>query len=79
VENYAFNKEALMAAPRHRRNDNGTWDSICLGCFQTIARAKSETELREQEFEHVCFPLQFSQEADRYSPRIMVRLVGKST
>ena len=68
-----------MAAPKHRRNDDGTWDSICLGCFKTIARAKSETELREQEFEHVCFPLQFSQEADRHWHRITVRLVEKST
>lgn len=54
-----------MFAPTHRRNDDGTWDSICHGCFQTIARAKCETELRKQELKHVCHPHQHSHEIDR--------------
>lgn len=51
-----------MAAPVHRRNNDGRWDSICLGCFLTIARAKTEAELREQELHHACIPIEFSQE-----------------
>jgi hypothetical protein len=38
----------------HRQNADGTCDSICLGCFQTIGSANSEPELVEGEREHTC-------------------------
>lgn len=52
-----------MAAQAHRKNSDGTWDSICLSCFRTIARAEVEAKLRQQEREHDCVPLQFSHQA----------------
>jgi predicted Fe-S protein YdhL (DUF1289 family) len=45
----------------HRRNDDGSWDSICIGCFRTIARAEAEAELTERERKHVCRPMRISQ------------------
>ncbi len=38
----------------HRENADGTFDSICLRCFQTIASANSEMELVESERVHSC-------------------------
>ena len=40
----------------HRTNPNGTFDSICTQCFQTIANVKDETTLQKFEMEHVCDP-----------------------
>ena len=38
----------------HRRNPNGTFDSICIGCFQTIATKTEEFQLAQQELVHIC-------------------------
>jgi hypothetical protein len=38
----------------HRENADGTFDSICLRCFQTIVSANSELELVESERTHSC-------------------------
>lgn len=38
----------------HRLNSDGNWDSICLKCFLTAARAKTEMVLTREEQEHVC-------------------------
>jgi hypothetical protein len=38
----------------HRRNADGSYDSICPECFLTAARAKSEEELTTLEKKHVC-------------------------
>lgn len=38
----------------HRVNLDGTWDSICTRCFQTIAHCKTERELAQFEEKHVC-------------------------
>jgi hypothetical protein len=38
----------------HRRNRNGSFDSICLTCLATVAAGKSEPELVELEKVHVC-------------------------
>ena len=38
----------------HRENANGTFDSICLRCFRTVATARSESALREKEQQHAC-------------------------
>jgi hypothetical protein len=38
----------------HRKNKDGSYDSICLTCFLTVSHAQSETELKKQEEAHVC-------------------------
>jgi hypothetical protein len=38
----------------HRRNEDGTYDSICRDCFLAIARGKTESELAISEKSHVC-------------------------
>jgi hypothetical protein len=40
----------------HRRNPDGTVDSICKHCFLTAAHAKEESDLQEAEEAHVCAP-----------------------
>jgi hypothetical protein len=37
-----------------RRNDDGTFDSICLACFRTAASSPEESELNSLERGHVC-------------------------
>jgi len=41
----------------HRINANGTHDSICRGCFATVASVRDEAELAQHEGDHVCDPL----------------------
>jgi hypothetical protein len=38
----------------HRHNANGTHDSICTGCFVTVATALDEGTLFAHESEHIC-------------------------
>jgi hypothetical protein len=37
-----------------RRNKDGSYDSICLTCFVTVAFGKSESELMKYDKMHVC-------------------------
>jgi hypothetical protein len=46
-----------MIVPRiypHRRNADGSYDSICLTCFLTASHAATEAELATQDSTHVC-------------------------
>jgi hypothetical protein len=36
----------------HRRNNDGSFDSICRTCFQTVARTTDEAMLAEHEDNH---------------------------
>jgi len=45
---------ARYIAHPHRRNPDGSVDSICITCFATIARAGDEAALTEQEKKHSC-------------------------
>jgi hypothetical protein len=45
----------------HRLNRDGTYDSICTICHQTVATAKNEKDLFRHEFDHVCNPIQILQ------------------
>jgi hypothetical protein len=47
---------ALQTAPffPHRRNKDGSFDSICLKCFATVASHMTQEELRELDKNHVC-------------------------
>jgi hypothetical protein len=38
----------------HRLNRDGSFDSICLKCFATIANKVTETELKPSEKLHTC-------------------------
>lgn len=38
----------------HRRNPDGTLNSICLRCLETVASHKTEEELKELDKQHVC-------------------------
>jgi hypothetical protein len=38
----------------HRRNVNGSYDSICPVCFATVCHSKVKAELAELELAHVC-------------------------
>ena len=42
----------------HRRNYDGTLDSICKLCYLTVARAYRETDLTQLEVRHVCQPVE---------------------
>jgi hypothetical protein len=39
----------------HRQNPDGSFDSICIECFQTIASNTVEGELAPHESRHLCF------------------------
>jgi hypothetical protein len=47
---------ARFARPHfpHRHNPDGSFDSICIECFQTVATKVEEAELVSHEAEHVC-------------------------
>jgi hypothetical protein len=42
----------------HRRNYDGTLDSVCKLCYLTVARAYRETDLGHLEVRHICQPVE---------------------
>lgn len=38
----------------HRRDKDGSFSSICLTCFATVAIKMTEADLMEEEKKHVC-------------------------
>jgi hypothetical protein len=61
--------DKLIAFYPHRRNKDGSYDSICLTCFVTVASGKSEAELMKFDEKHVCACSTLSQRAnDRNVP-----------
>jgi hypothetical protein len=40
----------------HRRNRDGSYESICSKCYATVARAETDAELTEWDAAHVCDP-----------------------
>ena len=38
----------------HRRNPDGTYNSICLTCLEMVALNKTEVELKKLDERHVC-------------------------
>jgi phage tail protein X len=39
----------------YRRNDDDTWDSICLHCYMTVRTASKIEALAEAEAQHLCY------------------------
>jgi hypothetical protein len=51
----------------HRRNKDGSFDSICLECFATVASHLSEEELKEADKNHACMSSLLSRRGNRVS------------
>jgi hypothetical protein len=50
-------QEAILRARfAHRRNANGTFDSICCQCYATVSRQSNPSKHAQLETEHVCSP-----------------------
>ena len=47
----------------HRRNRDGSIDSICLKCLLTIATVRNELDLHLHDKNHICLPSILSQRA----------------
>ncbi|HSY13041.1 MAG TPA: hypothetical protein VK976_12705 [Verrucomicrobiae bacterium] len=60
----------------HRRNDDGTLDSICKLCYLTVARAFREMDLSHMEVRHICQPVE-RRRAIRIVHRIYDPAVGE--
>jgi hypothetical protein len=43
----------------HRVNKDGTFDSICPNCFETIATRNVEEDLKEIEEAHLCTDVRY--------------------
>jgi hypothetical protein len=54
----------MMSNFFHRSNENFTIDSICTGCFETIASGKSNEDLAPHEQSHKCAALVERQQRD---------------
>jgi hypothetical protein len=51
----------------HRRNKDGSFDSICLKCFATVASHKTEEELEAEDKNHVCVSSLLSKRGNQVS------------
>jgi hypothetical protein len=51
----------------HRRNKDGSLDSICLKCFETVGSQRTEAELTELDEAHVCNSTPLSRRNERAS------------
>lgn len=51
----------------HRHNKDGTFDSICLKCFATVASHMTQEELVELDKNHICVNSLLSKRGDRVS------------
>jgi hypothetical protein len=40
----------------HRRNWDGSYDSICIACHLTVAKTRDEADLASHEHNHACDP-----------------------
>jgi hypothetical protein len=56
----------------HRRNADGTFESICINCFLTVGHARSEAELAESEENHICDSSFLAERGMFSDPRIVV-------
>jgi hypothetical protein len=60
----------------HRRNYDGTLDSICKLCYLTVARAYRELDLTHLELRHVCQPIE-RRRATRIAHRVFDCAAGR--
>jgi len=62
----------------HRRNYDGTLDSVCKSCFLTVARAYRETDLTHLELRHICQPVE-RRRSTRIAHRVFDNSVARRT
>jgi hypothetical protein len=55
----------------YRHNEDGSHDSICMGCLVTVASAMREGLLARHEATHVCNPIRLYQLSQRDSQRAL--------
>jgi hypothetical protein len=48
-----------VATYHHNKTPEGSWTSICLCCFRTVAACPSQFMLDQQESTHTCDPVDF--------------------
>ena len=76
----AFGSDYLSQPKRyfHRRhNGDGTHDSICHGCYVTVATLRVESELSRFEDSHVCDPLR-AYKVSQYAHAAIRALLARS-
>jgi hypothetical protein len=56
--------ETPLSSFQHFRNQDGSWDSICMRCFATAARANNESDLVLSARDHDCTPPIIAQQSD---------------
>jgi hypothetical protein len=63
---------ARLAGQRfpHRRNADGSYDSICIVCLATVASVLKEEQLYLRESAHVCDPLRLYQVSQGQNPLV---------
>jgi hypothetical protein len=63
---------ARLAGQRfpHRRNPDGSYDSICIVCLATVASALDEEQLFLREVEHACDLLRLYQVSQGQNPLV---------
>ena len=73
-------KVTLAPTFRHRRNQDGTWDSICMRCYLTAAHTLGEQSLRSVESGHRCDEASwlFKEPLGRHVSRIHVSIPSRT-
>ena len=49
-----MSNDSLLQSFRHRENEDGSWDSICMSCYLTAAHSYAEQPLHSVESGHHC-------------------------
>jgi hypothetical protein len=70
---------ARLAGQRfpHRRNADGSYDSICIVCLATVASVLKEEQLYLRESAHVCDPLRLYQVSQGQNPLVARPEIGR--
>jgi hypothetical protein len=55
LQKYALAEDGSMLFP-HRTNPDGTIDSFCPRCFETVGTSTWEADLEHMEAAHICEP-----------------------
>jgi hypothetical protein len=57
---------------QHRRNKDGSYDSICSSCYITVAHSRQEADLAAHEQAHICHSA-FLAERGLFTPTESIR------
>jgi hypothetical protein len=62
-----MSNDSLLLSFRHRENEDGSWDSICMRCYLTAAHSYAEQQLHSVESGHHCGETSWLFDCDRES------------